>query len=63
VLRATLRKCYRDLPVVSDELDDALEPHDAEEMAASPAPHRDDKAEAELYPLRIAVRRQLKYSK
>jgi len=31
VLTATLRKGHRDLPVFFDELNDALEAHDAEE--------------------------------
>ena len=31
VLTATLRKCQRDLPVFFDELNDALEAHDAAE--------------------------------
>ena len=33
VLTATLRKGHRDLPVFFDELNDALEAHDAEEYA------------------------------
>jgi len=36
VLTATLRKGHRDLPVCFDELNDALEAHDAEEYG----PHR-----------------------
>jgi len=36
VLTATLRKGHRDLPFFFDELNDALEAHDAEEY--SPAP-------------------------
>ena len=57
VLTATLRKGHRDLPVFFDELTDALEAHDAEEYAASPAPCGRcspvtmSKEEAELYPL------------
>ena len=57
VLTATLRKGHRDLPVFFDELNDALEAHDAEEygriagaMRALLARH-DEKEEAELYPL------------
>ena len=38
VLTATLGKGHRDLPVFFDELNDALEAHDAEEYAASLAP-------------------------
>ncbi|MFY9956135.1 MAG: hypothetical protein WAK54_23790 [Bradyrhizobium sp.] len=56
-MTATLRKGHGDLPVFFDELNDALEAHDAEEygriagaMRALLAPH-DDKEEAELYPL------------
>jgi hypothetical protein len=52
--RAALRKGHRDLPVFFDELNDALEAHDAEEyrriagaMRALLARH-DEKAEAEL---------------
>ena len=37
MLTATPRKDHRDLPVFFD-LNDALEEHDAEEYAASPAP-------------------------
>jgi len=57
VLRATLRKGHRGLPVFFDELNDALEAHDVEDygriagaMRALLARH-DDKEEAELYPL------------
>ena len=37
-LTAVLRKGHRDLRVFFDELDDALEAHDVEELAASLAP-------------------------
>lgn len=55
--RATLRVGHRDVPVFFDELNDALEAHDAEEyggvagaMQALLARH-DGKDEAELYSL------------
>jgi hemerythrin-like domain-containing protein len=55
-LTATLRKGHRDLRVFFEELNDALEAHDAEEfgrtartMRALLARH-DEKEEAELYP-------------
>jgi hypothetical protein len=43
-LTATLRKGHRDLPVFVNELNDALEPHDALLVTII-------KEEAELYPL------------
>jgi hypothetical protein len=57
VLTATLRKGHRDLPVFFDELNDALEAHDAEEYGRIAGAMwallsgLDDKEEAELYPL------------
>jgi hypothetical protein len=36
VLTATLRKGHRDLPVLFDELKDALEGHEAEECISAP---------------------------
>lgn len=57
MLTATLRKGHRDLPVLFDELNDALEAHHAEEydriagaLRALLARH-DEKEEAEPYPL------------
>ena len=53
----TLRKGHRDLPVFFDELNDALEAHDAEEYRRIAGATRallarhDEKEEAELYPL------------
>jgi hypothetical protein len=51
--RAALRKGHRDLPVFFDELNDALEAHNAEEygriaLCGALARH-DEKEEAELY--------------
>jgi hypothetical protein len=57
VLTATLRKGHRDLPVFFDELNDALEAHDAEEYGRIAGAmwallsRLDDKEKAELYPL------------
>jgi len=57
VLTATLCKGHRDLPVFFDELNDALEAHDAEEYGRIAGAmwallsRLDDKEKAELYPL------------
>ena len=56
-MTATLRKGHRDLPVFCDELNDALKAHDAEEYGRNAGAmrallaRRDEKEEAELYPL------------
>ena len=68
VLTATLRKGHRDLPVFFDELNDALEAHDAEEygriagaMRALLARHDDEGGSGALSVGASAVSRQLKY--
>jgi hypothetical protein len=54
VLTATLRKGHRDLPVFSDELNDALDAEEYGRIAGAMRALlacRDDKEEAELYSL------------